>query len=392
MKEKTLQAIKPLAYGLALSIAAYLILTQLAAYLHKNLGIEPHTLIVPLLGYFAMRAAAKTANAVWQDKKGQGLNYLLSGIAASFLVYTLIVNDPLALEQQETALHAILQDLIVYLITIIGAVVLYKISRLIEEKQWLTNIASLVGLILAAYASWHIFHILGREIESLEIFAYVAVAGFVAVALSLLAVYGRRSDKSAVAALSQWATKSQLRNYAMGALIAVYIVMIRPLLTDSFEYTPLIEWLIILGIGARVARGVQHRIDKEYAGEDTKLRDLLSWERRHHQQIEEKNYRQLDNVAFMQELFVEKGKRGPLMVYLMSLLRENDVAERNIARLLDPLIAYRDEDVPLFAFGWEKKRVMDRNKQARREILDDIMLALDEFFEKTPEEIIEVIA
>ncbi|MGC9308928.1 MAG: hypothetical protein ACP5FL_09170, partial [Thermoplasmatota archaeon] len=108
MKEKTQQAIKPLAYGLTFSVVAYLILTQLSAYLHKNFGIESHTLIVPLVGYFAIRAAAKTANAVWQNKRGRGLNYLLSGIAASFLVYALITNDPLALELKETAIYTLL--------------------------------------------------------------------------------------------------------------------------------------------------------------------------------------------------------------------------------------------------------------------------------------------
>ncbi|RKX84509.1 MAG: hypothetical protein DRP58_07115 [Spirochaetes bacterium] len=396
MKEKTIQKIKPIVYGAILSLVTFIILTQVTVFtIQKNFTITSGYLIFPLIGYIVLRTIAKTINGIWDNRKGKSLNYILSGVAVAFLIFMLIINDPVNLEIKEAEMYNLLIiDIMPYLVVIICAIIIYKVAQLTrKEKQWIANTGAIIGIMLIAYSSWQLFNILSREWKFLEVLAYVSAAGFIAVALSLLAVYGKTSKKPSVSSLSQWATKSQLRNYVLGAVIGVYILVIRPLLTDQFEYTPLIEWLIILVIVARMYSGIKHRIGSEGIIKESQLTDLFPWERKHQQQIQEKNYTKLDDVTFMQESFVEKGEKSHLLVYLVSMLKENNTREEDIVRILNPLISYQDRDIPFFAFMWEKKRVEKVNKESRKKLLDDLVLILDSFFKnKIPEKIVEVIS
>jgi len=75
--------------------------------------------------------------------------------------------------------------------------------------------------------------------------------------------------------------------------------------------------------------------------------------------------------------FVEDGRKELLLSAIVAVLSEVRDFE-SIARIIQPVADHSDEALPKLAFGWEKRRVQQKNMKRRKEKVFEMMRRIDE--------------
>ena len=150
----------------------------------------------------------------------------------------------------------------------------------------------------------------------------VCGTGLFAVALSQLAGYATSSSHRIVAEVSVWLFDSRVRDFFIGASIAVYGVFLHPLLNQLLRYAALYEYMAVLAFALfilwRVRKGTRRELELP-DGEPP------AWERwsHHEQRLETKVDPRASGLASLHGRFLEHGEWRPVLSYLMTLLYRN---------------------------------------------------------------------
>jgi len=75
--------------------------------------------------------------------------------------------------------------------------------------------------------------------------------------------------------------------------------------------------------------------------------------------------------------FVEDGRKELLLSAIVAVLSEVRDFE-SIARIIQPVAEHSDEAPPKLAFGWERRRVQQKNMERRKEKVFEMMKRIDE--------------
>jgi hypothetical protein len=192
--------------------------------------------------------------------------------------------------------------------------------------------------------------------------------------LGAIAYYGTRLEDALISEICLWLSASKLRLFIIGAVIASYVLFLRPLIHNLAAWgTALIEWGTFCFVVWRMYDGIRGRISDTYS---VHLR-YTSW-KKHMQQVQKQVDGDFNYAINLQMDFVERSHKDQLLVYLVTLMHNNGMAVEEISEVLHPLADHRDESIPVFSFTKTRNLIRKLNREHRDQTLKDIMAALRE--------------
>ncbi len=340
-----------------------------------SVGLNLSFLIAAFVGYYIFRLFSRLSKIFLPPYYGTAAAYVFNGLAFSFFLYHLLGKAMLftripALEGLGW-LFSTLSSATSYVILFISGCVLSKLAGLFSELAWGWHIYPLgnaLGQFLVGLSLWQVLAAFSDFWAPANQFGLIPFAGMLAVAIANIGVYGERMKNPFITDASRWLRQSPSIKFILGALIAAYIIFIRPAIVDVFSYAPLIEWVLVCIAAWRLFRGIKSGL-KTHCSVELQEAD---W-RKHVQQIADRPGLDFIRLGDIQQRFVSQGDRDSLLIYLVLLLNDNGLPVAEINQILHPLINHQDAKMPWFAFGWEQRRILRRNKKERQRILEEIM-------------------
>jgi len=373
------QIIRPLLFAVIASGVVIFLLSPRGP-VSSGLGLNLSFLIAAFIGYYIFRLFSRLSNIFLPSYYGPAAACIFNGLAFSFFFYHLLGKVILftripALEGFGW-LFSTLSSATGYVILFISGYVLSKLAGLFGELPWGRHIyppGNALGQFLVGLGMWQFLAAFSDSWESMNRIGLILFVGMLAVSLSNIGVYGERLKNPFITDASRWLRQSPHVKFILGALIAAYIIFIRPAIVGAFRYAPLVEWVIVCIVAWRLFRGIKVGLKTHCA---VSLQEA-DW-RKHVQEITERQGADFIHLGDIQHDFVTQGDRDALLIYLVLLLNDNRLPVAEISRILHPLINHHDMKMPWFAFGWEQQRVLRRNEKERQRILDEIMESLED--------------
>ena len=372
-------AVRPLVFAV-IACAITILLFSPAGIIYKNADIS--FLTAPLLCLFIIRLFSQLS-AVYIPgfsayKTGMAVAGTLNGLAFSLFFFLLLNNIQVLakffLFQHMSGFLADLHTAAGLVVLFITGITISKLADIIIETnagRVFSPLINALGQFLAGLAIWRFLAAFSSPGGVADKIGLVFFAGILALALSNAGHYGENSKNPFIADAALWLTSRQLLIFCIGAFIAVYVLFIRPAITDAFRYAAIIEWLIVCFIGWRLFSGIKNGLRLRYAVEVNET----DWQK-HVQLLNNLQGTEFPYLADIQDTFTAQGSRDSLLIYLALLLHNNKIPPEEIQRILHPLINYEDAKMPWFAFGWEQRRILKRNEVNRRQILAAMMADL----------------
>jgi len=344
------------------------------------LGLNLSFLIAAFVGYYIFRLFSRLSKIFLPSYYGSAAAYIFNGLAFSFFFYHLMGKAMLftripALEGFGW-LFSTLSSATGYVIMFISGCVLSKMASLFSELSWGRQIyppGNALGQFLVGLSLWQVLAAFSDSWAPMNQVGLILFVGMLAVSLSNIGVYGERLKNPFIADTSRWLRQSPHVKFILGALIAAYIIFIRPAIVGVFRYAPLIEWVLVCIVAWRLFKGIKSGLKTHCAV----ILQEADW-RKHVQQITDRQGLDFIHLGGIQHGFVTLGNRDALLTYLVLLLNDNRLPVAEISRILHPLINHQDAKMPWFAFGWEQRRILRQNEKRRQRILDDIMENLED--------------
>ncbi|MCW4027168.1 MAG: hypothetical protein NWE76_06770 [Candidatus Bathyarchaeota archaeon] len=371
---------------LLLLIAIYFILAP-SGVLQEYLSLDLSFLTQPLMILILLLLSSRLVSAATEQNYAKAISVVIDGFALAFFVYMLFgVTSPFLSNYAGLATFAFL--------AIVGIAVA-RVKNLVRNES-LKRVLSGASVMLIGYALWKASIQLSQDLGSFYLsldrlaigplvlwegrlnarfgladFENAFFAGLIFVAAALVFSSAVGSKNSVVRDVSNWLYRSQLRNFLIGFFFGLYFLTLRPILTFIFPTIQLFEWTIGGFIVSRAYSGFKSELDKRYTVSLTRT----PWTK-HVQKITYRMDEDFEALKDLQETFVEGRVKGPLMLYLTTLLSKSGCSIEQMDQILGSLISYEDEKIPLIAFGWEKKRIVEKNRKRRQDMLGDLMQTL----------------
>jgi len=372
-------AVRPLAFAVIACIIA-IVLFSPAGIIHDHADLS--FLVAPFICYYILRLCSRLSSiylpVACPYYIAETASHIFNGLAFSIFCFLFLSNAEL-LTRVGAFKH--IEGFLDYLSATGGYAVIFILGRTVSrvggiyrgtnQGKPLYPIAAGLGEFFAGMGIWQFLAAFSGAWSPFNELGIMIFAGMLAVAVSNIGFYGENSKNPFIADASHWLQNSQTFEFVIGALIAGYILFIRPFIIDIFRYAPIMEWGIVCFLGWRLFSGIKNGIRTRCAV-DVYEND---W-RKHIQIISNLQGADFPRLREMQEIFIVDSNRGALLVYLTLLLYNNKVSPEEINRILHPLINHRDARIPWLAFGWEQRRILKQNEKNRREILEGIIANL----------------
>lgn len=229
-----------------------------------------------------------------------------------------------------------------------------------------------LGWLLLGLASWRAGVHFAGEWAPLGRIGVIFLCSFSALAATSLISPGRASPNPWVADICDWVASSPARNFWLAGLVASYFLFLRPYLVGKTSFVGLIEWGIVLLLAWRLFEEVKFRLESEYT-----LQLFFSPWRRHAQAVEERRDEHLLRIRMLEQEFVERGEKSPLLGYLQEVLAQNRWPSRKIEELLRPLREYRGDKAPRFSLPGRRRRLRLQELRNRQGLLEELMHKLE---------------
>ena len=194
-----------------------------------------------------------------------------------------------------------------------------------------------VAYCAAGYLVW----VVGSTLSSLgHGFVLVGAAGAAGMfALGIAQVLGYAAgSRSALAPMARWLAVSRLRGVVLGAALAVYGLLLRPVLYETLWFAALYEYIALLAVLVLALLFVVDLLRRDVAGPEAGEPESSEWAR-HRQVLESKDDPRSALASAMRRRFVDYGEWKPLWSYLMGLLYRNGASLEGMHAVLRPLRA-----------------------------------------------------
>lgn len=368
------QAIRSLLFAV-IACGVVIFLLSSSGPVSSGLGLNLSFLIAAFVGYYIFRLLSRLSSIFLVSYYGPAAAYIFNGLAFSFFFYYLLGKAMLftripALEGLGW-LFSTLSNTTGYVLLFISGYVLSKLAGLLSELSWGRQIYPLgnaLGQFLVGLSLWQVLAAFSDSWAPMSRIGLILFAGMLAVVISNIGAYGERLKNPFIVDASRWLRQSPHVKFILGALIAAYIIFIRPAIVGIFRYAPFIEWVLVCLAAWRLFKGIKSGL-KTHCSVELQEAD---W-RKHVQQIADRQGLDFIHLSDIQQRFVSQGDRDSLLIYLVLLLNDNGLPVAEINQILHPLINHQDVKIPWFAFGWEQRRILRRNEKERRPILEEIM-------------------
>lgn len=140
---------------------------------------------------------------------------------------------------------------------------------------------------------------------------------------------------------------------AVSIILAIY-VLIRPFFSDRPGIVSLFDWIIVLGIALKAFSKIRFERPEVVEEKVERFKEITET---------------LDEAV---ERFLKSGDKTLLIITLSRLLSDSMNLEK-VCNIIRPLVEYQDLRVPRPAFKWEIERIMRKNLERRRKIVEGIM-------------------
>ncbi len=211
------------------------------------------------------------------------------------------------------------------------------------------HITSCIGFLVAAFSAYMLVY----RYSSLAAIAIAAVLAYLALTTLASGFEG---------AIARGIASS--RAYVMFALMALAVMeFAKPYLHGGlFDFA---EWAILALAAFAVFRNFKPGYDESYLEP-------------HSQQISERFDELVINLERASKSFVERGDKALLVACMAKALSDSGYSEREIARMILPIVNHCDERPSIFSLPWERALGERRNRRRREKALNAVMKMLDE--------------
>ena len=217
-----------------------------------------------------------------------------------------------------------------------------------------------VGFATCGCLTW----ITGAELSDLghgfRLAGEVVGAGLFSLALFQLAGYAAGSSNSILGGVARWLSASKLRGFLLGAAIAFYGLLLRPMIYDLLWFAAVYEWLVVLAATFVAFMRIRNRLKADVDVFEAGPSAWTGWTR-HESFFEARPDPRLELMSRWRQRFVESGEWGSLWGYIMGLLCRNEAPLESAQEVFRPM---RDCIASPARFNfWSGER--DRNRPRR---------------------------
>ncbi len=210
-----------------------------------------------------------------------------------------------------------------------GFVFILVLSSTLPNPLWgpaswhLRPLITAMGFTASACLLWMSGGQLSGLGHSVLLVGAVGGLGLLSLGLCELAEYARNSREPLLAEAGNWLRSSRLRGFMLGAALAFYAALLRPLMYDTLWLAEIYEWLAVLVFAILVLTGLRGRLRPYLESADASDGAARQWGR-HQQSLENRPDSRGDLLAKYQQTYVESGQWADLWMYLMGLLYRNN--------------------------------------------------------------------
>ena len=246
-------------------------------------------------------------------------------------------------------------------------------------------LAKAVGYSTVGAVVW----LIGAEIAELghgfPLLGAAAACGFFAAGLSFMARYYTSNAVWAVSAVARLLAKSVYRTAFLGAFLALYGLLVRPLVYDVMWFAPIYEWMAVVLFAAIAINRMRSHARQQVLPEGGPPAEWPHWSR-HVQTVEERRDLRLKGLVDLQKQYVETGRWGYLWRYMLGLLLRNRTPLEEIPAVFEPM--RRNPETSTAWDPWPRKRV--RAMRGRTSALAESLSRMDAVLKRSPEPLPEI--
>ena len=217
------------------------------------------------------------------------------------------------------------------------------------------------------------------------LFGAAAACGFFAAGLSHMARHYASNPIWAVSAVAQLLAKSVYRTAFLGVFLALYGLMIRPLVYDVMWFAPIYEWLAVVLFAAIAINRMRGHARQQVLPEGGPSAEWPHWSR-HMQTVEDRRDQRLEGLMDLQKQYVETGRWSYLWRYMLGLLLRSRTPLEEIPAVFEPM--RRNFGAAGVWVPWPRKRV--RAMRGRASALAESMSRMDAALQRGPESLPEI--
>ena len=173
--------------------------------------------------------------------------------------------------------------------------------------------------------------------------------------------------------------KSVYRTAFLGAFLALYGLLIRPLVYDVLLFAPIYEWMAVVLFAAVAINRMRGHARRQVLPEGGPPAEWLQWSR-HVQTVEERRDQRLEGLVELQDRFVETGRWSHLWGYVLGLLLRNRTPLEAIPEVFKPMKSRPDSSTTWISLPGRR----DRARQGRTEALTEMLRRMDAALAETP--------
>ena len=153
----------------------------------------------------------------------------------------------------------------------------------------------------------------------------IAATGMFSLALTRLARYATDSSNLAVADIAGWLSASQVRGFILGASVAFYVLLLRPVVYEMLWFAALYEYIALLVLLLAVLLNVVNRLRLVANAPENTQPAWTDWS--HHRQVlESKADPRAELTDALRQRFVDHGDWKQLLAYLLGLLYRSEAS------------------------------------------------------------------
>ena len=161
-------------------------------------------------------------------------------------------------------------------------------------------------------------------------------AGLLTLGLSQLAGYYVDSPEPLYSGPAQWFTSSKVRGFIVGAAVAFYGMLLRPLVYETLWFAAVYEWIVVFAIAVWAMFKIRGSLKSFVETAEAAPLSWTSWNR-HEQHFEDRPDPRRILVSRWQRRFIESGEWASLWSYLMVLLCRNNAPPQSVQAVFRPL-------------------------------------------------------
>ena len=204
---------------------------------------------------------------------------------------------------------------------------------------------------------------------------------FSAIGTSILCLIGlaRLSGNLYISFFGRTLSESLKGKYVDVFIVLTYVLIVRGILIQiggiNPQYIVVAEW----GFICILAYAVYGRT-KGYVRDTLTYPELSGPISRHVQEIEKITDKKFEVLSEYIEIFLHKGEKEQLIVYLVELLRDYRINQNEVGLLISKLVRFKDREPGFVTPTWRKRLVEEHNMDRRKEVVMDLLYRLQERF------------